>query len=72
MTQILYTRHACIQILDTLHALKAENAKRVDVLHERAIHTENDLVLVQKIEGFINSYEELIYERIAEIDKEGK
>lgn len=70
MTQLLYTKSSCLQMIDTLKRLKADNALRLNEFQEQSITAERNLNIVQKLEGLIDFCEEMIYDRLKELEKE--
>ena len=70
MVQILYTKSACLGLLDSLAHLKSALAKRLVILQEQEIHIQSDLASTQQLDGFLDFFSEILQERITELDKE--
>jgi len=70
MTHLRYTKTACLQMIDTLKHLKHDNAQRLNELQEQQINADRALGLVKRLEGLIDLCEEIVYDRLKEIEEE--
>ena len=66
---LLYTRASCLQMIDTLRHLKQDNSQRFSELQELQDTTHRNLELIRRLEGLIDFCEEIIAERLKEIEE---